>query len=956
MPDPSEDKNAPVEGADDGLLLSQADLDALFAAAMKPAELSMPVPEPVPDPVAAPDGLLPGARGLDEQVGDMRGMDAQLVGGLDDTILLSQDNVDTLLSELDVEEPLGPPPGEVSAPEVAAAVAPAKPPMGAEEISDDLLAALLNAAETASTTTDVGMENLVAAATAPASTQVDLSAPAAAPVDVTPASSAANASTTELEGAPGAAAPSGKPAVWREAEPVPASPSAPLEGAPAPVATVRRKFAGDTTALRDWMGAHVARVAASLMAGALGSAATYALLQANMEHRPTFAELGVQQMMDLDAAMERARELAAEGQYGEVLELLRRPAASASDSELRTEAEALLLKSEIETLDVPMGSSRYGELQQEIDRMVAEHPENPHAAELLELKAELFARQELPTAEYDAMKALLDRYPDAAGTDHRLLDVAKLGLELNRIPEATAYLQQLLSQFPGSRITGEARLLLGDTYLRAGMAEDARLLFERVAANDPDPQSRAAGILKLAQMAMKAGDFATAERRLKDYLARTVSLDGNDAVTLQLAEAQRGLNQLPQAKDTLTDLINFFPPSAVTPKAYVQLTEVTDALGEREEALRIAQAAAGKYPNDPEVLRNKGVMLGLTGRAKAAAESLLAANEAGAYDPEMLLTAARHLRTAGMYPEALRAYRQLQVEYGGLPAAIDGGIDMAQLNYTRGDIREAVSGLQALEVAAAASEQHLEVLLAQRDLYHQLGWSEDLAKVSRAIASKATEDEVLAEAAMGLLEAGVTEEARELYRRVNVEELRAPTAYGLVWTLGEKLLEKAPREGLELMEQAYLAHPSLRTREQDKKLLRAYISANRPAAARRVVMDLAAAAAVRPSDGMHLIEAAIAWGDYLYQRTDYRGAADAYAMAEETAKGMPAPPSGPGLDPRWAQYQRANALLQMRDFQAGLRLLDEIAESGAPWAREAEAKANFTRMEQRLSGSGRASG
>lgn len=921
-------------GADDAVSLDQADLDALFSAAMKPAEFDTPPPAP-------PEALVPEAAALDDQVGDLRTMDRQLAGPLDDAILLTQDNVDSLLSELDVDVPLVP---EVS-PADALSAAPAAPPAKAseevEQISEDLLAALLNAAESASANTDVGMENLVAAATAPAEAPKDIKAP--------PPVYRKAAPHGESEAAPAPAAAAAPPAPGVVPEPAPEIPEA--------KPSVRRRFAGEATSVtREWLGAHGARIAASLLAGCLGSAATFVLLQANQEKRPTFADLGVQQMMDLDAAMERARELAKDGQYGEVLELLRRPAGAAEQSGLRTEAEFLLLKSEIVTLDAPIGSPRYGELQQRIDQMVAEYPENPNAPGLLELKAQLFEQQELPAASYDAFKSLLDRYPEAEGTDSRLLEVAKLGLELNRIPEATAYLQQLLSQYPGSSKSGEARLLLGDTYLRAGMEEDARLLFERVAANDSDPQARARGILKLGQMALEAGDYAAAEQRLQDYLARTVSLEGNDAVNLQLAGVKRSLNKLPEAKDTLTDLINFFPASDVTPRAYVALTEVTDALGEREEALRIALQAAQKYPANPEVLRNRGTMLGLSGRAKAAAESLLAAHEAGAFDPEMLLTAARHLRTAGMYPEALRTYRKLQEEYGGLPAAIDGGIEMAQLNFTRGDIREAVAGLQALDIATGASTQHLDVLMAQRDLYHQLGWHEDLATVSRAIATSATEDEVLAQATLGLLEAGVADEARELYRRINLEQLRSPTAYNLVWTLGEKLLEKAPREGLELMEQAYLAHPALRTREQEKHLLRAFIAANRPAAARRVVMDLAAHAQAKPTDKIHLVEAAISWGDYLYARNDYRTAADAYAMAEEAADSMPAPPSAPGMDPRWAQYQRANALLQLRDYQGGLRLLDEIADSGAPWAREAEAKANFTRMEQRLSNSSRAAG
>jgi tetratricopeptide (TPR) repeat protein len=208
------------------------------------------------------------------------------------------------------------------------------------------------------------------------------------------------------------------------------------------------------------------------------------------------------------------------------------------------------------------------------------------------------------------------------------------------------------------------------------------------------------------------------------------------------------------------------------------------------------------------------------------------------------------------------------------------------------------------------------------------------------------------QAALGLLKTGSATRARRIYGRLAQDQLREPTAHALKWALGEALLQSAPEEGLALMEEAYSGYPHLRNAQQSTQLLRAYLGAERPAAARRVVMDLAVAAKNDPTQQLPLLECAIAWGDFLYAKGDFRTAADAYAMAENAAKQLPARPSGPGLDPRWAQYQRANALLQLADYQGGLRLLDEIAATDVPWAREAEAKANFTRMEQRLSSAG----
>ena len=95
------------------------------------------------------------------------------------------------------------------------------------------------------------------------------------------------------------------------------------------------------------------------------------------------------------------------------------------------------------------------------------------------------------------------------------------------------------------------------------------------------------------------------------------------------------------------------------------------------------------------------------------------------------------------------------------------------------------------------------------------------------------------------------------------------------------------------------------------------------------------------------------WGDDLYDRGDYRTAADAYYLALEAADNMTMPPEQPGLDPRWAKFRRAGALLELRDFGAGLPLLDEVAETDAPWASEARTQAEMARLEQRLQNSAR---
>jgi tetratricopeptide (TPR) repeat protein len=152
------------------------------------------------------------------------------------------------------------------------------------------------------------------------------------------------------------------------------------------------------------------------------------------------------------------------------------------------------------------------------------------------------------------------------------------------------------------------------------------------------------------------------------------------------------------------------------------------------------------------------------------------------------------------------------------------------------------------------------------------------------------------------------------------------------------------------MEEAALSYPEQRTPEADERLLETYLSLERPAAARRLVMELAARARANPADAPHLAESAIVWGDYLYRKGDFRAAADAFSIAIEAADRAHPAETTPRNDPSWAKYQRANALLALSDFDGSIALFQEVAASDAPWAAEAGLKADYARLEQRRRG------
>lgn len=694
---------------------------------------------------------------------------------------------------------------------------------------------------------------------------------------------------------------------------------------------------------------HLPRIGASLAAGLLTALSVFTALYVHQVEVPGFLSQS-DGARDLAMPLKRARAFMAGGEMLRAAAELEQPIARSQPSPERAEAQYLQIEALYQGFALDPYSGLGPGLHAKIDAAIMDAPTHSRAPEALHWKAKLYELDELPYAAQEVYERIMRSYPNAKDMDGILTDGARLALKLGDPKLAAEWAQRLLQQFPGSARVGEARMLLGDAYAEAGLTEDARTLYVRVTEAGPDTDAGAEAFLRLARLAYAQGRYADVAQQLETRMASARTLKGNDEAYLLLAQAYRRLRRFDEARNTLNDLLNFFPETAVTPDALVELSQVLEELGQRDAALQTAQHAAARFPGNPQVLRNKGEFLGLTGNPFAAAVALVAADEAGAHDPGLLLKAARYYKTAGVSNEADRTYGLLRKGYGGSPQALTGGVEQAELLHEMGRYTEAVNQLEELAKITEKNPQHLAVLLAMSEVYRGLGLDQRVTEISREIAETASEPEDLARAALDLLGAKALDEAQRLADRVDLARVSNATAYALLARLGEALLEAAPRRGLDKMEEAYLSYPEERTLDDGQRLLDAYLSADRSEAARRLVMDLAAATAERPVDTPYLIDAAISWGDYLYARSDYRAAAEAYAMALESAAKTSPGAAGHKSDIRWAKYQRANALLALADYRGSLNLFQEVAGSDAPWAREASIKAEYARLEQQMRG------
>ena len=166
------------------------------------------------------------------------------------------------------------------------------------------------------------------------------------------------------------------------------------------------------------------------------------------------------------------------------------------------------------------------------------------------------------------------------------------------------------------------------------------------------------------------------------------------------------------------------------------------------------------------------------------------------------------------------------------------------------------------------------------------------------------------------------------------------------------MLQVSAKEGLSYMEQAHAGYPEERTALGVQTLLEANLTLNRSARARALVAEINAHVAQRENfnERPRLEKAAMTWGNYLYERQDYRAAASAYEMA------LNAEVRSDSVDviltdtQAWNMFQRANALYRLSDYETCIPLYEQLATTASQWAPEASAKLTSARLEQRMRG------
>lgn len=379
-------------------------------------------------------------------------------------------------------------------------------------------------------------------------------------------------------------------------------------------------------------------------------------------------------------------------------------------------------------------------------------------------------------------------------------------------------------------------------------------------------------------------------------------------------------------------------------------------LGLISEAGRMADRATQRYPANPDVLRHAGELLAKNGAPLGAAEKLLAAYDAGAHDPALLLDAGNYLLEAGATKEAQVAFERLAESHGGSPQALEGQIGWAKAAMSLGDLDGAYIRLEELSRANDGNPAQLPVLRALADLYKQLGLEGEMIETYGKVAGITNEAALLAEASEELIEAGAADEGLQVAQRVEIGRLNPPQAYDFMNRWGRTLLRRSPDEALALLMRAHEQYAEQRTPEGVQVTLQAALILGRSAQARALVTDLQTRATGMDKEEAHRIfeRAAVLYGDFLFQRGDYSAAEEAFAMltpkpvsaiAQEATEPPVASPAQ-----QWAAFQRANSLYALGQTTEALQSYDQVVASGSKFAVEAKTRADVMRFQLRRTG------
>jgi TolA-binding protein len=213
--------------------------------------------------------------------------------------------------------------------------------------------------------------------------------------------------------------------------------------------------------------------------------------------------------------------------------------------------------------------------------------------------------------------------PDADEFRQALFELGQLYYRSERFEEAGAKFEEIVERYPDDKRITQLVFLMGDSYRKSGL-----LLRDAIAAKDRE--KKAADDARLA--AAKSGGTAATTQPAQDGddLRAAIARAADERTSAEQAVKDR-LNKAGELYARVIDRFKQAPPQAESDKLYYKLAHFYRAdclydLGDYRDAIKLYDAAALRYQEDPSVLAayvqiiNSWMKLGKPDEARAANE------------------------------------------------------------------------------------------------------------------------------------------------------------------------------------------------------------------------------------------------------------------------------------------------------------------------------------------------
>jgi len=274
-------------------------------------------------------------------------------------------------------------------------------------------------------------------------------------------------------------------------------------------------------------------------------------------------------------------------------------------------------------LEKALLSPTAAEAKSALDAFLTAHPDHPRAGEarIAIVEAALamvppdlsHAKAQIDTLGAAASPLPIDQRPRLALARLRLTDLS------GETEMAIALAKEIISAFPETPTASEASLILGKTLFQSGQYNEARIVLEKLATQDPGTQRSQAALLLAARSAALGATAQSREEALALF-DNTIAINGplKSLAILEKARLNIDLNRLPVAIESLSAAYKATPPDdpsrlptglLLAEAIYAQGDTNPDSLA---EALEIYNGLIGLTASNPAQYFRLQYLRGLT--------------------------------------------------------------------------------------------------------------------------------------------------------------------------------------------------------------------------------------------------------------------------------------------------------------------------------------------------------